>query len=72
MEPTKMETNSIFAYKGRWNKYNTFIIEETGEVIEIIPYPSIMNKYMKNLPLDCYIQVIYNGSYLVLSDVIPI
>lgn len=63
---------TIKAYKGILLSANSFVDEDTGEIIEVLPYKNIYNKYRFKIPLHCYIQLNYTDKFCLIKDIIPI
>lgn len=47
----------ITCYKGKYIKANKFIVDETGEVLQVYPYGIIADKLRPLYPLECFINV---------------
>jgi len=58
---------NIVVMSGVWKSANVFITED-GEIVEVIPYQYIIDKFRQSLPMACIIQI--TNRYI--TDVMPI
>lgn len=61
----------IITYKGVWLTANRFLIDK-GEEIRVSPYPMTLKKYGHLIGKECYIQIITEGKFNILANVMEV